>query len=65
MRGEIDVTDAANYSTHQLCTCRFSKLVATPELRFIFIKSAMKFLRDHSFDGIDFDWVSSTQLTSA
>lgn len=33
--------------------------MATPELRFTFIKSAMKFLRDHSFDGIDFDWVSS------
>ena len=36
---------------------RFSKLVASEDLRFTFIKSAMKFLRYHNFDGIDFDWV--------
>lgn len=35
---------------------RFSKLVADSELRFTFIKSALKFLREHNFDGIDFDW---------
>ena len=37
---------------------RFSKLVASEDLRYTFIKSAMKFLREHNFDGIDFDWVS-------
>lgn len=36
---------------------RFSKLVADPEQRFVFIKSVLKFLREHNFDGIDFDWV--------
>lgn len=36
---------------------RFSKLVANTDLRFNFIKSVLKFLREHDFDGIDFDWV--------
>lgn len=35
---------------------RFSKLVASPELRQTFIKSVMKFLREHNFDGLDMDW---------
>ena len=36
---------------------RFSKLVANNDLRSNFIKSVLKFLREHNFDGIDFDWV--------
>lgn len=36
---------------------RFSKLVANIDLRSNFIKSVLKFLREHNFDGIDFDWV--------
>ncbi|XP_075677589.1 uncharacterized protein LOC113794366 isoform X2 [Dermatophagoides pteronyssinus] len=35
---------------------RFSKLVANNDLRSNFIKSVLKFLREHNFDGIDFDW---------
>lgn len=35
---------------------RFSKLVADPEARQNFVKSALKYLRQHNFDGLDLDW---------
>ncbi|KAG0037273.1 Endochitinase 1 [Podila clonocystis] len=34
----------------------YSKMVSTPANREKFILSAMKFVREHKFDGIDFDW---------
>lgn len=34
----------------------FSKLVASDELRQTFIRSAVRFLREHNFDGLDLDW---------
>lgn len=35
---------------------QYSKMVATPANREKFIRSAMEFIRQHNFDGIDFDW---------
>lgn len=35
---------------------RFSKLVASPELRQNFVASTIRFLREHKFDGLDLDW---------
>lgn len=35
---------------------RFSKLVASPELRQNFVASTIRFLREHQFDGLDLDW---------
>lgn len=35
---------------------RFSKLVADPEARQNLVKSAIKYLRQHNFDGLDLDW---------
>ena len=35
---------------------RFSPLVADPDRRQVFIKSALRFLRQYNFDGLDLDW---------
>ena len=35
---------------------RFSKLVADPETRQNLVRSAIKYLRQHQFDGLDLDW---------
>jgi len=40
---------------------RFSPLVADPDRRQVFIKSALRFLRQYNFDGIDLDWEYPTQ----
>jgi len=40
---------------------RFSPLVADPHRRQVFIKSALRFLRQYNFDGLDLDWEYPTQ----
>jgi len=40
---------------------RFSPLVADPDRRQVFIKSALRFLRQYNFDGLDLDWEYPTQ----
>ena len=35
---------------------RFSKLAGSADNRATFIKSALSFMRQHNFDGLDFDW---------
>ena len=40
---------------------RFSPLVANPDRRQVFIKSALRFLRQYNFDGLDLDWEYPTQ----
>ena len=35
---------------------RFSPMVEDPARRQVFIKSALRFLRQYNFDGIDLDW---------
>lgn len=37
-------------------SARFSKLVADPETRQNLVRSAIKYLRQHQFDGLDLDW---------
>lgn len=34
----------------------YSEMVSTAEKRQKFITSAMAFVREHGFDGLDFDW---------
>ena len=34
----------------------YSKMVAAPDNRAKFIQAIMSFVREHQFDGIDFDW---------
>ena len=40
---------------------RFSPLVGDRDRRHVFIKSAIRFLRQYNFDGIDLDWEYPTQ----
>jgi chitinase len=35
---------------------RFSPMVEDPARRQVFIKSALRFLRQYNFDGVDLDW---------
>ncbi|XP_060532607.1 chitotriosidase-1-like [Cylas formicarius] len=35
---------------------KYSELTANPSKRAIFVKSALQFLEEHEFDGLDFDW---------
>ena len=34
----------------------FTRMVASPSVRQKFATQAVKFLRDHGFDGLDLDW---------
>jgi len=40
---------------------KFSRLVADPERRYVFVRSALRFLRQYNFDGLDLDWEYPTQ----
>jgi len=40
---------------------RFSPLVADPDRRQVFVRSAVRFLRQYNFDGLDLDWEYPTQ----
>lgn len=40
----------------------FSEMVQEPERRTMFIESAVNFMRDHDFDGLDLHWVYPGKL---